>query len=91
LVEGYQGSGDGMKNIIQKEFDKFSLLCFGDISKQQYIDLRRTFFAGASAFYLLEISLMSASDEPTEDDMELMRSLHNEIHEFNEAVKKGEK
>lgn len=78
-------------DMIQKKFEKFSLACFGDIGKQQYTDLRRTFFAGASAFYFLEMHYMSAGDEPTEEDMNLMRGLHQEIHEFNAAVKRGEK
>lgn len=78
-------------NLIQKEFDKFSLACFGNIDKQQYSDLRRAFFAGAAAFYFLEMHYMSAGDEPTEQDTILMKSLHNEIHEFNASVKRGEK
>ena len=32
--------------FIEKEWCKFCLACFGNISDQQYIDLRRTFYRG---------------------------------------------
>ena len=77
--------------LIQDEFDEFCIACFGDISRQQYIDLRHTFFGGASALYFLVMRKLSPESEPTEGDLEIMRGIHREIHRFNEEVKKGAK
>lgn len=74
---------------IEQKWKEFCLACFGDISEAQYIDLRRTFYAGASTLYFILMSSLAPGDEPTEDDLSKMRDLHNEIFAFNEAVKAG--
>jgi len=74
---------------IEAEWKKFCVACFGDISDQQYIDLRRTFYGGVSALYLLLMRMLDPGDEPTEADLAKMRSIHNELMAFNEAVKTG--
>ena len=76
-------------NVIQSEFDKFCLQCFGDISGQQYIDLRRTFFGGAAAILQHTFERLSPGDEPSEEDLELIRSINREFAAFGEAVKAG--
>ena len=80
-----------MPGLIEKEFEEFCLACFGDIGEQQYIDLRRTFYAGASALYFLVMNKLSDGSEITKDDLALMLSIHREIHQFNEDVKAGTK
>lgn len=77
------------QNPIEVEWLKFCLACFGDIEPQQYIDLRRTFYGGAAAFYGLLMSELDPGEEPTEEDMDKMASLHNELIAFNDAVKAG--
>lgn len=79
-----------MKNLIQEEFDKFALQCFGNISKQQYIDLRRTFFGGASTFYSL-VANLSSDDDITEGDLNQVAEFREELIQFNEDVKAGRK
>lgn len=77
------------EQLIEIEWRKFCLACFGDISKQQYIDLRLTFYGGAAALYFILMTALDAGDVPTEADLARMRTLHAEIHDFNEDVKSG--
>ncbi len=75
--------------MIEQEWKKFCLACFGNISDQQYIDLRRTFYGGASAVFFALMSMLDPGDEPTEADLQRMRDLHAELHKFNDDVKAG--
>ena len=77
------------EGLIESEWKQYCITCFGDIGPQQYIDLRRTFYGGASALYFLIMTKLEAGDIPTEADLQTMRDLHNEIHQFNEDVKAG--
>jgi hypothetical protein len=76
--------------MIEKEWQSFRVACFGNISEQQYVDLRRTFYGGVSSLYFILMSSFDSGDEPTESDLQRMRELHNELHLFNDAVKAGE-
>jgi len=75
--------------MIEEEFRKFCLACFGNINKQQYIDLRRTFYGGASALFFLFMSILEPGEEPTENDLAKVSALRNEIIQFNKDVKEG--
>jgi hypothetical protein len=75
--------------MIEKEWRAFCLACFRDISKQEYIDQRRTFYAGASALYFLLMNRIDSGDEVTEADIQMMHNLRDEILRFNEDVKAG--
>lgn len=75
--------------MIEEEFRKFCLACFGNVSEQQFIDLRRTFYGGASALYFLLMTMLDPEDEPTENDMQKMHKINSELIAFNEAVKIG--
>jgi hypothetical protein len=75
--------------MIESEWKKFCLACFGDISDQQYIDLRRTFYGGASSLFFLFMNVLDPGVEPTEADLEKVSALRNEMVAFNEAVKSG--
>lgn len=75
--------------MIEEEFKKFSKACFRDVNEQSYTDLRRTFYAGASALFFLFMSVLDPGEEPTENDLAKVTALHNEIIQFNEDVKKG--
>jgi hypothetical protein len=77
--------------FFQGEFDRFCLACFGNISAQQYIDMRRTFFGGAASFMQAAVSYLSPGDQVTEEDMAMIKTLTRELLDFNEAVKRGEK
>lgn len=74
---------------LETEWRKFALACFGDIGHQQYTDLRRTFYAGASALFFLFMKVLDPGVEPTEADLAKVTVLHAEINNFNEEVKAG--
>lgn len=76
---------------LQQAFDEFALKVFGNISEQQYIDLRRTFIGGVVAMFNLAMKGLSDGDEVTAQDLEMMADLQREILEFNAAVKAGTK
>lgn len=77
--------------MLQEEFDGFVAAAFhGNLTLQQYIDHRRTFFAGAG-FLGLSMRELSPGDEPTDHDERLVLAIQAELREFNEAVKRGEK
>lgn len=77
--------------MIEQEWRKFCLACFGNLSnQQQYIDLRRTFYGGASMTYFYVMTKLDPGDEPTEADLQRIRDFHNELVAFNDAVKAGE-
>ena len=76
---------------LQKAFDDFALASFGDISKQQYIALRRTFIAGAVTMFSVAMTGLSDVEEVTAKDLDMMADLRAELLEFNEAVKAGTK
>lgn len=78
------------KQLIEDEWNDFSLKCLANITHQQFIDLRRTFFGGASALYHLMMTHLDSGDEPTEQDLQMMRDLRDEIRAFNDRVKAGE-
>jgi hypothetical protein len=75
--------------VIEAEWKKFCLACFGNINEQQYIDLRRTFYGGASALYFALMKMLDPGAEPTEADLEKMRAFHGELVAFNDDVKAG--
>jgi hypothetical protein len=77
---------------LRHEWEEFSKAVFvRGMSAQQLTDLRRTFYGGASAMYFAVLRHLSPGDEVTESDLDFMMGLRKELHEFNEAVKRGEK
>lgn len=75
--------------MIESEWRKFCLACFGDISDQQYTDLRRTFYGGASALFFAFMNMLDPGTEPTDADLEKVSALRDELVAFNESVKAG--
>ena len=80
-----------MPGRLQKEMDSLCVASLRDISADQYTDLRRFVFAGASALFGLMMRGLSAGGESTPEDEQMMLDLAGELREFNEAVKRGEK
>jgi hypothetical protein len=74
---------------IEEEWKKYCLACFGNISDQQYIDLRRTFYGGASALFFVFMGLLEPGLEPTAGDVERVTMLQNELLRFNQDVTDG--
>jgi hypothetical protein len=71
---------------LEKQWQSFKVACFPpDLSKQQTIDLRRTFFGGAAGMIaaMTEIPVESISTE------DLFSEMQAEMLTFNEDVKAG--
>lgn len=56
---------------------------------EQTRELRRAFYAGAHSWAQLMLSEMDGGTEPTEEDLEYMTSLHEEIEEFVTLMQMG--
>lgn len=71
-------------NRVANEFDIFCQAVFPpDLSKQQRIDLKRTFYAGIAAFFILAVKYAGESEEDT------ITAIQMELLHFNEDVKAG--
>lgn len=75
---------------LQQEFTSFCVACFRDLSEQQYVDLRRTFFGGAASMFGVLMSEIGPEDGSIQAGEALMKKLQKELRDFYEAVKRGE-
>ena len=73
-----------MSGRIEKEFETFAAACFGAMGKQQWIDLKRTFYGGVTAF----MAIVQAAPEG-ESDEDTLSGIQAELLRFNEDVKAG--
>jgi hypothetical protein len=55
----------------------------------QYQEMRRAFYAGAASYHTLTMTQMDAGEDATDEDMEYMSSLDDELWEFGELVQMG--
>lgn len=60
-----------------------------DCSNVQRVESRRCFYAGAKSFYRIVMRDLEAVTMETQDDMEMMAGLHNELEEFAKGVREG--
>ena len=61
-----------------------------DAGETQLTEMRRSFFAGAWAYYCLLMENVGTGADGTPQDMALMQSLDEEMREFKERVLRGE-
>ena len=69
------------------EFAKKLQLHTAPITQQR--EMRRAFYAGAWAFYSIQMNAISQGNDISPEDMQLMSDLDREMVEFNEAMKAG--
>jgi hypothetical protein len=69
------------KLTIKDEWARFSLLVFGDKkpSDVQYQEMRRAFYAGFGSALM---TCGEATDLPTDEAIETINKMHNEVAEF---------
>jgi hypothetical protein len=68
---------------IEQEWLKFVAACFGTgLPKQQYIDLKRTFFGGVK-------SALHVMSDPSKTPEDSIAQVMEELYKFNEDVKAG--
>jgi biotin synthase-like enzyme len=52
-------------------------------------EMRRAFYAGASALFTIMTTQMTEGDEPQEADMNMMDDIHQELNDFSDAIGAG--
>ena len=51
--------------------------------------MRRAFYAGAAGMFLGILASIAPKNEPTDEDLQMMTGINNELLEFALSVKKG--
>jgi hypothetical protein len=75
-----------MEGMLDRQWQTFKAACFPpDLSKQQNIDLKRTFFGGAAGL----INALNEVPIESMDTSDLLSKLQMELLTFNEDVKAG--
>jgi len=75
-----------MEGMLEREWQTFKAACFPpNLSKQQNIDLKRTFFGGAAGL----INALTKVPIESMDTSDLLSLLQTELLMFNEDVKAG--
>lgn len=59
------------------------------VPRVQEIETRRAFYAGAQALMGIVLSNLDESEEPTDEDMNLMTDVVEELKQFGQAVGGG--
>jgi hypothetical protein len=59
------------------------------VSEVQRSEMRRAFYAGAHAILIRVIAAFAPEGEPTDADMEIMESVHQELLDFAKDLKDG--
>lgn len=80
-----------MKKPLAEQWDLFQAMVLrADVSQIQRRDMRRAFYAGAQALENVMMRGVSASEEVTLADLELMASVSLELAQFGQAIGKGD-
>lgn len=75
-----------MEGMLDRQWQTFKAACFPpNLSKQQNIDLKRTFFGGAAGL----INALNDVPLASMDTSDLLSQLQAELLMFNEDVKAG--
>lgn len=61
-----------------------------DVSLIQKREMKRAFYAGAQTILFRVIAAFAPESEPTDADVAIMESVHQELQEFAKAVVRGE-
>jgi len=79
--------------MIDKEWKSYVKTVFGEhldlIYPDQYIDLRRTFYAGAQAVLASIMTQLSPAGASMELDIEMLRGVMKELNTFGKDVRIG--
>lgn len=76
--------------LVAEQWDQFarSVLPAG-VSAVQKQEMRRAFYAGAEGIFHKILMALAPESEPTEEDLQMMTGIENELTEFGLAVKSG--
>lgn len=80
-----------MKRLLMAEqWDQFSRSVLPpDAPQDQRREMRRAFYAGAQGVLFRVIEKFAPESEPTEEDLQIMQDVHEELQEFAKLVAQG--
>jgi hypothetical protein len=77
--------------IINEQWEEFSKKVIPDTaSDNQRKAMKRAFYGGAGSLLFSIVGLLDADSEPTDKDLLMMTSIHNELENFSAACLRGE-
>jgi hypothetical protein len=72
---------------IKEEFEAYRRMVIHPHAPQiQIKECEKAFYSGALAFYTLVMKNLAEGNEPTSEDLVMMRRLHNELVEFGKRT-----
>ena len=78
------------RRLMAEQWDQFARAVLPkrcpDIQRKE---MRRAFYAGAQAIMFGVIANLAPDHEPTQEDLDMMTELQNELNEFAQLVKEG--
>jgi biotin synthase-like enzyme len=76
--------------LVAEQWDSFAraVLTTGTPLIQRQ-EMRRAFYAGAAGMFLGILASIAPKNEPTDEDLQMMTGINNELLEFALSVKKG--
>lgn len=78
------------RQLMAEQWDQFSRSVLpAGCSVTQRQEMRRTFYAGAQAILFRVIAAFAPETEPTEEDMQVMEDVNQELQDFAKLVKDG--
>ena len=80
-----------VRKSMAEQWDDFSLLVgLYNMSSVQRQEMRRAFYAGAASIMdAMMVGFDTGDDEPTEEDMQYISSLHEEMTKFGKDIAAG--
>jgi hypothetical protein len=78
------------RQLMAEQWDQFARAVLPPgTSPVQRQEMRRAFYAGAQAILFKVIAVFAPDSEPTDGDLQIMQDVHEELQNFNKAVKEG--
>lgn len=78
------------RQLMAEQWDEFSgKVLPKPCSEIQKREMRRAFYAGAQSILFRVIQSFAPETEPTEEDLQIMEDLHDELQNFAKAIGEG--
>lgn len=75
------------KKHIEKSWQAYRrVLVERGLKEEQITELRQAFFAGSAILYQGIMMSLSAGEDASDDDMEMMSDMAQELHEFGKQI-----